>query len=116
MGTEVRLRTAVAKIIGAVEHTRSVGKDITSRTVTAYVDIAASKTVGDIAEEANSLVVDSSVEDQVIHDAATADIGDITASAVGDVARSALTDATGEKSGLVAGLAEAVGRARRAVD
>lgn len=115
MGTEVRLRARVAKIVGAVEHTGSICLDITSRAVTTDVDIAASKTVGDIAEEANSLVVDSSIEDEVVHDATSADVGDIATSTVGDVAGSALTDAAGEKSGLVAGLAEAVCRARGAV-
>lgn len=115
MCTEVRLRARVTKIVGAIEHTGSVGKDIASRTVTADVDIAASKTVGDIAEEANSLIVDSSVEDEIVHDATSADVGDIATSTVGDVAGSALTDAAGEKSGLVAGLTEAVGRARGAV-
>lgn len=115
MRTEVRLRAAVAKIISAVKHTRAVGEDIASRAIAADIDIAASKAVGDIAEEANGLVVDSSVEDQVVYDAGPADVGHITTGAVGDIARSALANAAGEKSGLVAGLAEAVSRTRGAV-
>lgn len=62
------------------------------------------------------MIVDSSAEDKVVHDAASADVGDITTGTVGDIAGSALTDAAGKKSGLVAGLTETVGRASGAVD
>lgn len=95
MCTEVRLRARVTKIVSAVEHTRSIGQDIASGTVTADVETAASKAVGDIAEEANSLIVDSSVEDEVVDNAGSADVGDIATTTVGDIAGSALTDAAG---------------------
>lgn len=116
MGTEVRLRAAVAKSIGAVKHTRTVSKDIAGRAIATDVDIVASEAVGHVTEEADSLAVDSGIKDQVVEDTASADVGYITAGAVGDVAGGALTDAAGEESGLIAGLAEAVGRARGAVD
>ena len=41
------------------------------------------------------MVIDSSVEDQVVHNTGPADVGDITACAVSDIARSALADAAG---------------------
>jgi hypothetical protein len=80
------------------------------------IGIVATQTVRQCTEKANSLVVRTCSEEQVIDDASFANVGNVTTGTVVDAAGSTLTNATGEKSSLIASLAEAVGRARGTVN